>query len=149
MRFVATAPGEARLRRVASNDSMTDPDFPEALRSFIREHIPDVDAAELLLLLAASPERRYDLASILGELLPTVVPEAAARKHLALFQERGLIVSTQANTYQYKPDSQQIDGLVRALTKVYNERPVTMVRMIYALRDEKIRSFADAFRFKK
>jgi hypothetical protein len=38
---------------------------------------------------------------------------------------------------------------VHALTRVYNARPVTMVRMIYTLRDEKIRSFADAFRIKK
>jgi hypothetical protein len=33
--------------------------------------------------------------------------------------------------------------------RVYNARPVTMVRVIYALRDEKIRSFADAFRIIK
>jgi hypothetical protein len=128
---------------------MSDPDFPEALRSFIRDNIPDVDAAELLLLLARHSERRFDLYSLLAELTSTAVTEPIARRHLALFQERGLVVSTQASTFQYSPSTPQTDAAVRALMRVYNERPVTMVRMIYALRDEKIRSFADAFRIKK
>jgi hypothetical protein len=128
---------------------MSDPDFPEALRSFIRDNIPDVDAAELLLLLARYPQRRFDLYSLLAELTSTAVTEPVARRHLALFQERGLVVSTQASTFQYSPSTPQTDEAVRALMRVYNERPVTMVRMIYTLRDEKIRSFADAFRIKK
>jgi hypothetical protein len=128
---------------------MSDPDFPEALRSFIRDNIPDVDAAELLLLLARNPERRFDLHTLLSELDSAAVTGPIARKHLARFQERGLVVSTRASTYQYIPSSPQIDQAVRALTRVYNERPVTMVRMIYTLRDERIRSFADAFKIKK
>jgi hypothetical protein len=128
---------------------MSDPDFPEALRSFIRDNIPDVDAAELLLLLARNPERRFDLHTLLSELSSTAVTAPIARKHLALLQERGLVVSTQASTYQYIPSSPQIDQAVQALTRVYDERPVTMVRVIYALRDERIRSFADAFRIKR
>jgi hypothetical protein len=40
------------------------------------------------------------------------------------------------------------DGLrhLETLEKVYRERPVTLFRVIYGLRDAKIRSFADAFR---
>jgi hypothetical protein len=128
---------------------VADPDFPDELRAFIRDHVPDVDASELLLFLAREPGRRYDLADLIAALRPTVITEAVARKHLALFQERGLVVSTSANTYEYAPDTPQLDALVNALGKVYRERPVTMVRMIYDLKDEKIRSFADAFRIKK
>ena len=128
---------------------MSDPDFPEALRAFIREHIPDVDAAELLLHLSRQRQRRYDLQSLLADLKPTAVSEATARKHLALFEERGLVVSPEPGLYQYHPESAELEEAVHALTRVYNARPVTMVRMIYALRDERIRSFADAFRIKK
>ena len=127
---------------------MEDPDFPEALRAFIREHIPDVDAAELLLKLAREPDRAYDLALLLGELRPTAISEAIARRHLTHFEERGL-VEAQAGYYRYRPSSPDADRCVQALMRVYNARPVTMVRVIYALRDEKIRSFADAFRIKK
>jgi len=35
------------------------------------------------------------------------------------------------------------------LARAYNERPVTLVRIIYALRDSRIRSFAEAFRLRK
>ena len=37
---------------------------------------------------------------------------------------------------------------MRTLARAYKERPVTLIRMIYALRDQRIRSFADAFRLK-
>ena len=127
---------------------MEDPDFPESLRAFIREHIPDVDAAELLLKLAREPGRSYDLALLLGELRPTAISEAAARRHLTHFEERGL-VGSQAGSYSYRPSTADADRCVQALMRVYNARPVTMVRVIYALRDERIRSFADAFRIKK
>jgi DNA-binding transcriptional ArsR family regulator len=126
-----------------------DPDFPEALRAFIRDHIADVDAAELLLQLAREPGRQYDVASLLGALNPTGITEPTARRHLALFEERGLIQSAEAGRYRYSPATPEVDDCVQALMRVYNARPVTMVRMIYALRDEKIRSFADAFRIKK
>ena len=35
------------------------------------------------------------------------------------------------------------------LAQAYEERPVTLVRLIYALRDRKVRSFADAFKLRK
>ena len=38
---------------------------------------------------------------------------------------------------------------VRTLERAWRERPVTLIRMIYALRDTKIRAFADAFRLRK
>jgi len=126
-----------------------DPDFPEALRAFIREHIPDVDAADILLQLARAPGREYAVEALIDELKPTAVSDAVARKHLALFEERGLVAVGPEGSYRYSPASREVDECVQALMRVYNARPVTMVRTIYALRDEKIRSFADAFRLKK
>lgn len=35
------------------------------------------------------------------------------------------------------------------LARAYKERPVTLVRIIYGLRDSRIRSFAEAFRLRK
>lgn len=129
---------------------MGDPDFPDALRAFIREHIPDVDAAEILLQLAREPAREYDVPGLLDRLRPSAISDATARRYLTLFQERGLVAASAAGgLYRYSPSSPGEDACVQALMRVFNARPVTMVRMIYALRDEKIRSFADAFRIKK
>lgn len=35
------------------------------------------------------------------------------------------------------------------LAQAYEERPVTLFRLLYALRDRKIQSFADAFKLRK
>jgi hypothetical protein len=80
---------------------------------------------------------------------PTAVTEAAARRYLAHFEARGVVAQETDSSYCYAPASAELDAVVGALTRVYNERPVTLVRMIYAPKDEKIRSFADAFRLKK
>ena len=128
---------------------MSDPDFPEDLRSFIQEYISSVDSAELLIVLARDPARKYRLSELIEALRPSVLSEAAARRHLAHFAAQGFVVSESADVFQYSAATPGLDAAVRALTKVYNERPVTLVRMIYAPKDEKIRSFADAFRLKK
>lgn len=128
---------------------MTDPDFPDDLRSFIQEYISTVDAAELLIRLAAGPSRAYRLADAISAMRPTVLSEPAARRYLVHFEAHGLVTSEGGVTWQYSPATPALDAAVRALTKVYNERPVTLVRIIYAPKDEKIRSFADAFRLKK
>lgn len=128
---------------------MTDPDFPEELRSFIQETIPSVDAAELLLVLAQNPDREYQVRELIDAMHPTAVSDPAVRRYLNHFHSVGVVDAQANNAYVYRPASPDLDGLVRALTKVYNERPVTLVRMIYAPKDEKIRSFADAFRLKK
>jgi hypothetical protein len=128
---------------------LTDPDFSDELRAFIRDNIPDVDAAELLLLIARRPDSPCDAKALAEGLKPTVMSEAVIRRHLAAFRERGLVAIAADGSCRYAPASPELAELVRALNRVYNERPVTMVRTIYALKDEKIRSCADAFRLKK
>jgi hypothetical protein len=128
---------------------MTDPDFPDELRSLIQETIPTLDAAELLLLLAQNRDRPYSVRSIVEAMRPTAVSESTVRRDLQQFQSRGLVSAGENDNYRYAPATPELEAAVRALTRVYNERPVTLVRMIYSLKDEKIRSFADAFRLKK
>jgi DNA-binding MarR family transcriptional regulator len=128
---------------------MTDPDFTDELRSLIQETIPTLDAAELLLLLAQHRDRPYSVRAIIEAMKPTAVSESTARRYLQQFESRGLVSPCENESYQYAAVTPELEAAVRALTRVYNERPVTLVRMIYSLKDEKIRSFADAFRLKK
>jgi hypothetical protein len=128
---------------------MSDPDFPEDLRSFIQETIPTVDAAELLVALARNRETPYQVPALLDTMRPTALTEPTARRYLTHFQSRGIVEHKSDGSYQYVPANAELDAAVTALARVYNERPVTLVRMIYAPKDEKIRSFADAFRLKK
>jgi hypothetical protein len=48
-----------------------------------------------------------------------------------------------------RPDDPALRAHVQTLAQAYEQRPVTLIRLIYALRDSKIRSFADAFKLRK
>ncbi len=61
----------------------------------------------------------------------------------------GLVEQAKESRWGYQTPSSDLEAVVAGLTKAYNERPVTLVRTIYSLRDAKLRSLADAFRFKK
>ncbi|BAU49083.1 hypothetical protein SVA_2535 [Sulfurifustis variabilis] len=126
---------------------MSDADFPDELCRFIEDTIPTIETAELLLCLARHPEREWSPEELAHEIRPTVITEAAARKSLALFSARGLVVEKQGDRVRFNPSS--ADGAIRALAKAYNERPVTLIRWIYSLKEKKIQSFADAFKIKK
>jgi hypothetical protein len=123
-----------------------DADFPEELGVLIRDSLPNLDAAETLLLLFRHPERPWTAADLVASLRPTVVTEAAARKYLETFAERGLVARRQEDAWQYEAASPELHNLVHALDQAHKRRPVTLVRLIY---DLKIRSFADAFKLRK
>ena len=48
-----------------------------------------------------------------------------------------------------RPANPELDAHVRTLAQAYKERPVTLIRVIYALRDTKIQTFADAFKLRR
>ena len=116
---------------------MEDADFSDEFCRFLQNCVPSVQAAELLLQLATDPA---------VELRPR---DAAETKLLQAFHAGGLAMASVDQAYQYRPANETLHGHVQRLAKAYEERPVTLIRIIYALRDGKIRSFADAFRVRK
>ena len=113
---------------------MEDVDFSDEFCRFLQANVPTVEAAELLLLLYRSPE--------------PVMSEPTSAKFLQMFQSTGL-AAAEGHAVRYRPATAQLDAHVRTLAQAYEERPVTLIRIIYALRDGKIRSFADAFKLRK
>ena len=109
-----------------------------------------MDAAELLLALAAQPERSWQPNELSHKLRPaTTVSEADVARYLEQFQAAGLVNTGADGRRQYRPADERIRGHVAMLAQAYKERPVTLFRVIYALRDLKIQSFADAFKLKR
>jgi hypothetical protein len=123
-----------------------DIDFSDAFCRFVQVQLPSVDLAELLLVAFHEPDVSWQARAAV-ERLPAGVnmTEADAAKHLQAFQAAGLLDSAM----RYRPASPELAGFVQTLAKAYEERPVTLIRLIYALRDRKIRSFADAFKLRK
>jgi hypothetical protein len=128
---------------------MEDAAFSDEFCRFLRAAVPTVDAAEVLLLLRRDPQRWWSADEVVGALAPSVsLSAAAASACLAAFQANGLIAAGADKRVQYRPGTGELDAHVRTLAQAYLERPVTLIRVIYALRDSKIQSFADAFRLK-
>ncbi len=100
---------------------MEDVDFSDEFCRFVQVLVPSVDEAELLLAAYRSPE-------------------SARGPQWTRFQQsvRGAGLT-----------QDEVERHLATLAQAYDTRPVTLVRLIYALRDRSIQSFADAFRLRR
>ena len=129
---------------------MEDADFSDDFCRFLQTTIPAVDAAELLLLLRRSPDAPASVAELVARLRPSVaITDAEALKYLEAFQARGLTATDEQRRVQYRPATDELRMYGDMLALAYKERPVTLIRMIYALRDARIQTFADAFKLRR
>ena len=127
-----------------------DADFSDEFCRFLRAAVPTVDAAELLLLMSRERERWWLAQEAAAALQPGASPgEADVARYLAVFQASGLIALGPDKRAQYRPAHAGLEAHARTLEQAYRERPVTLIRVIYALRDSSIQSFADAFRLRR
>lgn len=122
---------------------MEDSAFSDEFCRFIQTSVTSVDAAELLLKLAAQPGRWFEPRALAGP--GTAVSDADLSRYVEQFRVSGLISVGPDKRVQYRAESQNAKH-VEMLALAYKERPVTLFRVIYALRDLKIQSFADAFK---
>ncbi len=125
---------------------MEDVEFSDEFCRFLQAAIPAVDAAELLLVFHRRPEAGFSAQEAVAKLGPGIAP-GDADKYLRAFSERGLLALSEGK-YRYRADSGDARH-VETLSAAYLQRPVTLIRVIYALRDSKIQTFADAFKLRK
>lgn len=129
---------------------MEDSAFSEEFFAFIQSAVPSVAAAELLLLVSQQPERWWTVPDIRSALPRDVnLNENGIATSLEALRSRGLVEFDVERRARYQAASDTLNAHVRILAQAYNERPVTLIRMIYALRDSKIQSFANAFKLRK
>jgi hypothetical protein len=107
---------------------MEDADFSNEFLRFVQASLPSVEAAELLLAAYRNPGHPLD-----------------PGKQADVLRAAGLLDSA----LRYLPASEALGAHVETLAQAWEERPVTLIRIIYALRDGKIQSFADAFKLRK
>ncbi len=96
-----------------------------------------MDAAKLLLQISGEPEHWWNA----GEATTRVssagssITQSDALRYLDLFHANELIVVGSDKRMQFRPARESIAVQVRTLAQAYKERPVTLFRVIYALRD--------------
>lgn len=132
---------------VPSTDS--DPDFTDEICGFLQRCVANVDAVELLLMLAKNPERSWAISELQAQLAPSsIVTDADVQRSVDALQQCDLVARDADKRVRYRP-SPAHDAHVATLARLYIERPVTLFRVIYALRDSKLRTFADAFKLRE
>jgi hypothetical protein len=103
-----------------------------------------------LLALAEDPGRWWLPGELAARLRPTTaLSDVDTLRYLEQFQAAGLLAAGADGRRQYRPADEALAAHVRMLAQAYKERPVTLFRVIYALRDLKIQSFADAFKLRR
>ena len=127
---------------------MDDPGISTEVRALIVDRIDSVVQLELLLLLQATPGRAWTAADVAQQL--RIEPSWAAGQ-LAELVSRGLATPAgdAPDAFRYAPAPAALDATVVQLARDYAERRVTVITLIFSKPVDKLRTFADAFRFRK
>lgn len=125
-----------------------DADFTDDFCGFLQRCVTSVDAAELLLGLFEHPERSWTSGELSAHLAPIATVSAGdVERHLDTLQQCAVVSRDSSRRARYR-SAPAHDAHVANLSRLYVERPVTLFRVIYALRDKKIHTFADAFKLR-
>ena len=127
---------------------MADNALPTEVRQLIARHLATMEQVDVLLLLTRAGERGRTAEEIRTEL--RLDGAGVAPRTFDELRAAGLIEQDGGDPvrYRYAPADARDRAAVDLLALAYNERPVTLVRAIYA-RPTPAQSFADAFRLRK
>lgn len=118
----------------------------EAVLSFVRDSLRSAWSVELLLLLYREPRRSWAVEAIVRELRGST---QLVSEGIAILETAGLVAVAPSGEISYRPKSAELAELVASLAELYAQKPFAVLRTIFASPSAKIRSFSDAFRFKK
>jgi hypothetical protein len=117
----AAKPYKKNLHEIGSQ-ALEDSVFPDEFRRFLRSSVASVDAAELLLSLAAEPQRSWQRADFGADKVG----------YLAQFEAAGLLQVAPDGRMRFRREDETLSAHVAMLAQAYKERPVTLFRAIYA-----------------
>lgn len=123
--------------------------LPDEVKRFLEENIDSVDQLEILRVLGEDPHKEWSFPDLARE---TQTPPEAIAAHLSVLQSRGLLLTHTRDTVlfcRYGPTSPERASVVERLLQVYRERPVSMIKLVYARAKDPLKTFAEAFRLKK
>lgn len=123
--------------------------IPEDIVAFLDANVESFEQLELLRILGQAPDKEWQLAELAREVQVDV--QTAAR-HAAALGARGLlthVVRGAETVYRYGCEKPVLERKLREMLRVYNERPVSMIKLVYAQASNPLRAFSDAFRVRK
>jgi hypothetical protein len=117
----------------------------EQVLSFAGASVRSVWTLELLLLLRRTRDRTWTQDELIRESRSSLTAVVEA---LTVLNRSGMVAS-EADRYRYAPAAQELDELSGELEKLYSVKPLTVIKAIATAPQDKLQTFADAFRFRK
>lgn len=116
----------------------------------IVRHLPTMDHIELVAVLRAARTEFFPLSRLAEQVRKP--PELVALC-LEMLVASGLVAQLSDGTYRYSAP-EEADRTAEAILRLYNERPVTLVKVLYERPSGErsstaVNTFADAFRLRK
>ena len=118
----------------------------EQIFSFLQTRIRSVWALELLVLLAREPTRMWQSDELVREMHSSTVVVDQALNNL---QTVGLVERTTEGGCRFAPVSAELKELAGKIEEVYAAKPTAIIKAILTAPDDKLRTFADAFKFRE
>ncbi len=119
----------------------------EEVRQFISRYIGSLDQLEVLLLVSALPDREWSVDAVyqIVKSNPATVSE-----RLEEFVVAGLLTrSGDPPLYRYGPRTEELARQISSLGAIYKMSRHKIIEVIYSPRDDALKGFADAFRWRK
>lgn len=116
------------------------------LERLIGSSFDSVWTLELLLLLHGRRSIAWSEAGLVEELRSSAL---VVRQSVAALLAGGLVAGEEGGTYIYAPATPEIDALVQRLAEEFRSRPDAVRRMIVMPKNEKLKTFSDAFLLRK
>jgi len=122
--------------------------LPPVVEQFISQNIESLMQLESLLLMRAEPNRAWTCEDLTKRLYLHAEDCSAILLYLEV---RGFVrrSGVDATRFQYHAKDSATESLVDQLAAAYQERRVAVITQIYSKPNNKVQTFADAFRFRK
>lgn len=125
---------------------MLDQEISANTRELIQRHLATMDHVEVLAVLRGDPTQSFALQALVDQIRK---PETLVAACLDALVAAGLAARLSNGEYRYAPHDPALDGTAEDVVRLYNERPVTLVRLLYERPPTAVNTFADAFRLRK
>ena len=123
--------------------------IPPELARFITEHISSLEQLEVICLLRDTAPREWRAEEVSRELGSSLMSIGSRLAHLASQRFLKARQTERGPVYQHGPESEEIAALIDAAAKLYRERRLAVIDLVYGRPESDLRAFADAFMLKK
>lgn len=117
----------------------------EEVLAFIHTDLGSVCAVELLLLLKRDTGKDWQRQKLISALRSSSM---AVTQAISRLQAAGMISEKSPGTYRFEPRSPRHQEMAAAIERISAEKPMTLIKAIAEIPNEKLRNFSDAFKFR-